>query len=124
VQSVPVATATFLADLDAGKFPVVYFNYFQGEPWVAINQLISTTALYNPFETTTPELQGMIDAVQVGGADSAELAKSVNEYVTEEAWFAPVYRIDQVYVYKADKISVEKQIQQAVPSIYNYAPAG
>lgn len=123
VQSVPVATATFLADLDAGKFPVVYFNYFQGEPWVAINQLISTTALYNPFETTTPELQEMIDAVQVGGADSAELAKSVNEYVTEEAWFAPVYRIDQVYVYKADKISVEKQIQQAVPSIYNYAPA-
>ena len=124
VQSVPVATATFLADLDAGKFPVVYFNYFQGEPWVAINQLISTTALYNPFETTTPELQEMIDAVQVGGAESAELAKSVNEYVTEEAWFAPVYRIDQIYVYKADKITVEKQIQQAVPSIYNYAPAG
>lgn len=123
VQSVPVSTSTFLADLDAGKFPVVYFNYFQGEPWVAINQLISTTALYNPFETTTPELQEMIDAVQVGGAESSELAKSVNEYVTEEAWFAPVYRIDQIYVYKADKVTVEKQIQQAVPSIYNYAPA-
>lgn len=124
VQSQPVATSTFLADLAAGKFPAVYFNYFQGEPWVAINQLISTNALYNPFKTMTPELQQLVDAVQTGGADSSERAKKVNEYVTNEAWFAPVYRIDQVYVYKSDVVSVEKQIQSAVPAIYNYTPAG
>ncbi|MFC3996251.1 ABC transporter substrate-binding protein [Nocardiopsis sediminis] len=124
VETESVAAPNFVADVDAGKFAAIYFNLFQGEPSVAINQLVSTNALYNPFETTTPELEELIDAVQAGGDQSAERAQQVNEYVTENAWFAPVYRIDQVYAYKGDKISVEKQIQSAVPSIYNYAPAG
>jgi peptide/nickel transport system substrate-binding protein len=114
---------TFLDDLTAGKFPVLYQNLFQGEPWVAINQILSTEAIYNPFDSTDPELQALIDAVQVGGDESADRAQAVNEWVSDNAWFAPVYRIDQVYAFHSDRISVEKQIQQAVPSIYNYAPA-
>ncbi|RUR01398.1 ABC transporter substrate-binding protein [Labedella endophytica] len=123
VQVVSVNTQTFLDDLTSGKIPVLYQNLFQGEPWVAINQIISTEAIYNPFDSTTPELQELITAVQNGGDDSAEEAKAVNEYISENAWFAPVYRIDQVYSYNADTITTEKQTQQAVPSIYNYAPA-
>jgi len=118
-----VNAQTFLDDLTSGKIPVLYQNLFQGEPWVAINQIISTDAIYNPFDSTDPELQGLIDAVQTGGDQSAERAQAVNEWISKNAWFAPVYRIDQVYSYHSDRISVEKQIQQAVPSIYNYAPA-
>lgn len=64
----------------------------------------------------------MIDAVQYGGDESAELAKEVNRYVTENAWFAPVYRPDQIFFTDGKKITVEPQIQQAVPSIYNFSP--
>ena len=122
VQAETAAQTTYVADLGAGKYPTTYFNLFQGEPWVAINQLVSTRALYNPFDSTTPELQSMIDAVQNGGERSAELAKDVNRYVTENAWFVPLFRIDQLYVMNGSVTAVP-QIQQAVPSIYSYAPA-
>lgn len=111
------------ADIAAGKFPMAYFFLFQGEPWVAINQIISTDATYNAFDTTTPELQGLIDEVRVTGSTSDEAAIAINEYVTEEAWFAPLFRLDQMYFYDPATITSVPQTQQAVPSIYNYAPA-
>jgi peptide/nickel transport system substrate-binding protein len=117
----PIAN-TFASDVAAKKYPAIEFNLFQGEPWVAINQMISTKALYNPFKAMTPELQAKIDAVQTAGKDAAERAQEVNRYVTENAWFAPLFRVDQMY-YHSSKITVTPQIQQAVPSIYNYAPA-
>lgn len=115
-------TNTYTTDVAAQKFTSMYFSLFQGEPWVAINQIISTKALYNPFKTTTPELQAKIDAVQNGGKDAGKLAQEVNKYVVEQAWFAPLFRVNQMYYHNA-KIDVTPQIQMAVPSIYNYSPA-
>lgn len=120
-ESVP--PQNIVADIAGGKFPAAYFFLFQGEPWVAINQMISTEATYNPFGTMTPELQSLIDEVRFTGATSTDAAKKVNEYVTEEAWFAPLYRLDQMYFFDPNTITSVPQIQQAVPSIYNYSPA-
>ncbi|MFF2032114.1 ABC transporter substrate-binding protein [Arthrobacter sp. NPDC058192] len=115
-------TNTFTSDVAAQKYTTMYFSLFQGEPTVAINQIISTKALYNPFKNATPELQTKIDAVQKGGADAGKLAQEVNKYVVEQAWFAPLFRVNQMYYHNA-KVNVTPQIQQAVPSIYNYSPA-
>jgi peptide/nickel transport system substrate-binding protein len=90
---------------------------------VAINQIISPTATFNPFGTTDPELEELISVVQQGGEDSADAAQDVNRYVTENAWFLPLYRIDQISVYDPEKITVVAQTQSAMPSIYNFAPA-
>ncbi|GAC1512655.1 MAG: hypothetical protein NVS1B16_04240 [Pseudarthrobacter sp.] len=117
-----ISTASYTSDIAAQKYTSIFFSLFQGEPWVATNQIISTKALYNPFKNTTPELQAKIDAVQKGGANAAKLAQEVNKYVVEQAWFAPLYRVNQMY-YTNSKITVQPQVQQAVPSIYNYAPA-
>lgn len=123
LKSETVPPANIVTDISSGKYPVSYFFLFQGEPWVAINQMISTEALYNSFDTTTPELQEMIDAVRTGGDESGELAKEVNRYVTENAWFAPIFRVDQMFYIDGTKITSTPQTQQAVPSIYNFAPA-
>lgn len=122
LEVLPAATSTFTSDVAAQKYSSMYFSLFQGEPWVAINQMVSTSALYNPFKNTTPELQTMIDAVQTGGDDSSELAKKVNKYVVDQAWFVPLFRVNQMY-YHNNKIDVTPQLQMAVPSIYNYLPA-
>ena len=115
-------TNTFTSDVAAQKFTTMFFSLFQGEPWVATNQIISTKALYNAFKNTTPELQAKIDAVEHGGKDAGKKAQEVNKYVVEQAWFAPMFRVNQMYYHNA-KITVEPQVQQAVPSIYNYSPA-
>ncbi len=123
VKQTSVPIADYQAQLGQGKFPAAWFSLFQGVPWVATNQMIAPTALYNPFKTTNPEVEKMIIAVRDGGKDSAEKAKALNTYVTENAWFAPWYRPDQLYYVDGSKITVEAQVQQAVPSIYNYSPA-
>ena len=115
-------TNTFTSDVAAQKYTTMYFSLFQGEPTVAINQIISTKALYNPFKNATPELDAKIEAVRAGGADAGKLAQEVNKYVVEQAWFAPLFRVNQMYYHNA-KVNVTPQIQQAVPSIYNYSPA-
>lgn len=115
-------TNTFTSDVAAQKYTTMYFSLFQGEPTVAINQIISTKALYNPFKNADPELDAKIEAVRTGGADAGKLAQDVNKYVVEQAWFAPLFRVNQMY-YHNSKVDVEPQIQQAVPSIYNYSPA-
>lgn len=115
-------TNTFTSDVAAQKFTTMYFSLFQGQPTVAIDQIVSTKALYNPFKNATPELQAKIDAVRNGGPDAGKLAQEVNKYVVEQAWFAPLFRVNQMY-YHNTKVDVTPQIQQAVPSIYNYSPA-
>jgi peptide/nickel transport system substrate-binding protein len=115
-------TNTFTSDVAAQKYTTMYFSLFQGEPTVAINQIISTKALYNPFKNADPELDAKIEAVRTGGADAGKLAQDVNKYVVDQAWFAPLFRVNQMY-YHNSKVDVEPQIQQAVPSIYNYSPA-
>ncbi|WCI07587.1 hypothetical protein PJ267_11950 [Arthrobacter sp. OVS8] len=115
-------TNTFTSDVAGQKYTTMYFSLFQGQPTVAINQIISTKALYNPFKNASPELDAKIDAVRNGGADAGKLAQDVNKYVVEQAWFAPLFRVNQMYYHNA-KVNVTPQIQQAVPSIYNYSPA-
>lgn len=111
--------ATVFADK---KYPIVPYQLFQGSAWVNINQWITTSSPFNPFGATSPELQADIDAVQMAGEDPGEAGVAVNEYVVENAWFVPFYRVAQLYYYN-DNLTVEPQVEQAVPSIYNYAPA-
>ncbi|RAM37851.1 ABC transporter substrate-binding protein [Arthrobacter globiformis] len=115
-------TNTYTADIAAQKFTTIFFSLFQGQPTVAMDQIVSTKALYNPFKNSTPELDAKIAAVRNGGADAGKLAQEVNKYVVEQAWFAPLFRVNQMY-YHNSKVNVTPQIQQAVPSIYNYSPA-
>lgn len=118
-----VPPANYVQDVVQKKFEAFNFNLFQGEAWVAINQIISPTATFNPFGTTDPELEELISVVQQGGEDSEAAAQDVNRYVTENAWFLPLYRIDQISVFNPEKVTVVAQTQSAMPSIYNFSPA-
>lgn len=118
-----VPAANYVADAAQSKFEAFNFNLFQGEAWVAINQIIAPTATFNPFKTTDPELSELIAVVQAGDEDSEEAAQDVNRFVTENAWFMPLYRIDQISAYNPETITVQAQTQSAIPSIYNFAPA-
>jgi peptide/nickel transport system substrate-binding protein len=111
------------SELVSKKYAAIFFFQFQGEPWANINGLISDTAFYNAFKNTDPKLQKLIDEVHFAGEDAPEKAQAVNKYVVENAWFAPLYRLDQMFFIDPSKVTSTPQAQQAVPSIYNFAPA-
>jgi len=122
VEQESVPQANYVADISGAKYSAAWFSVFQGDPWVVIKQQIATTAGYNPFDSTSPDLAAALLATQTGGDDSAELAHAVNEYVVDEAWFAPFFRPSQMYYSNSEVVEVVPQTQQAVPSIYNYSP--
>ncbi|GGD26246.1 peptide ABC transporter substrate-binding protein [Microbacterium faecale] len=122
LESVPAQMANIFGDIGQQKLEIFYFNFFQSEPWVNVQQLLAENTLYNPFETADPELTALIEELQAA-PDGDSIAQEINEYVVENAWFVPLYRLDQVVAYDSDAIDVVKQPQQAFPSMYNFTPA-
>ncbi|WP_158253921.1 ABC transporter substrate-binding protein [Cryobacterium sp. N22] len=118
-----VAGTDLVSSMVQGKYAMSWFSLFQGSPWVAANQIITPNATYNPFHTTDPKVDELVKQIQFGSEEEqTTAAKSLNEYVVDQAWFAPFYRPSQVLFTDA-KTTTEPQLQQAVPSIYSYAPA-
>lgn len=117
-----VPGADYQGELGKGNFAAAWFSLFQGPTWVAYQQLLSDTTLFNPFKSSAQEIVAAASVLQLG--DDVVPAQAINAYVTENAWFAPWYRPAQLYYYNADVVSVVPQTQMAVPAIYNYSPAG
>lgn len=123
VETEPITMAEIYTSITDKTYPMVWFQLSQGEAWVNINQWIAPSATqFNPFASTTPELAALLEDVQTAGEDAADEAREVNAYVTEFAWFVPWYRVNSLY-FASPFVAVEPQAQQAVPSIYNFAPA-
>jgi peptide/nickel transport system substrate-binding protein len=107
-----------------GEFPVAYMSLVQRDDWRHIQLLIGPNAPYNSLKTQRPELNALIQKMQTGDEKTfSEAAKQLNKYLVDENWFAPLYRLEQHFYYN-DKVTVENQAEQAVPSIYNYKPTG
>jgi peptide/nickel transport system substrate-binding protein len=122
VNWVNIAGADFISGMVQGKWPMSWFSLFQGSPWVAANQIITPNATYNPFHTTDAKVESLVTTIQTGSdADAAKAAKDLNSYVTQQAWFAPFYRPDQI-LFTDKNTATTPQAQQAIPSIYSYAP--
>lgn len=119
-DSVPITD--YQGALGSGNYAAAFFSLFQGVTWVAVNQLVVPDTLYNPFDSATPEVTALIETISLGGDDAVAAGQELNTILVEDAWFAPWYRVEQLYVHN-DTVVVEPQAQQAVPSIYNYAPA-
>ena len=108
----------------AGDFPISYMSLGQRDSWNHIQFLISPDASWNPLGSEADELNELISTVQNGTEDEqAQAAADVNRYLVDEYWFAPFYRLERSFYYN-DAVSVENQLNQAVPAIYNYRPTG
>jgi peptide/nickel transport system substrate-binding protein len=114
VKQVPLSGANAITELLSGKFPVVL--------WQLGN--LGNSALQIYIEDTVPgwwELQDQpnefIDSrwEQIATADPAEserLQKEINQYLVDEAWFAPMVYMGTNYAYNADKVSIPTQSDQ------------
>lgn len=105
------------------EFPVAFMNLVQRPDWGHMQFLLSPTATWNPFDSQNPELDALIESYRGASEDDrGAIAEQVNQLVVDEFWFAPVMREDQ-NLFWDDTVAVEVQVEQAVPSIYNYSPA-
>lgn len=122
VNLVSVPGIDYQGELGQSKYAAAWFSLFQGPTWVAISQMIMPDVLYNPFDSTSPEMEGWIDEIRIAGDEATDAAQSMNRYLVENAWYAPFFRPSQLYFFNSDVVVPVAQTQMAVPSIYNYEP--
>ncbi|MFT4041676.1 MAG: ABC transporter substrate-binding protein [Gordonia sp. (in: high G+C Gram-positive bacteria)] len=115
-----------VADVFAGKFPLSLINLFQPNTFQNIGQSLLPDSTYNLLHTKDKNIAELTRRIQNGGdsAAVAPVARELNKYVVDQAWFAPWFRSSVLWGYNAKTVSVVNQAQQAAPSIYNYSPAG
>lgn len=111
VTEAPLSGANAISDLLSGKYPVVL--------WQLGNLGSSAQQIY--IESTPDgwwDLQHQPDEyvdsryAELGAADEAtsvELQQEINQYIVEQAWFAPMVYSGTSYAYNADKVSFPTQ---------------
>ena len=107
----------------APKYPATYF-ILQQDPtvWQETQFVIAQTATWNPFHTTNPTVSGYIKTIQTGSAAQSDAAsQALNQYLVQNAWFAPFFRPQSSFV--ADKnTAVTVQVGNALPYLWNIKP--
>jgi peptide/nickel transport system substrate-binding protein len=114
--------SNFITDLLAPKYPASFMALEQNPDWQLIQFMISPTAVFNPFHYSDPKVNDYIKQIQYGDeATQASVAKELNKYIVDQAWFAPFYRVQGSFATDANT-SVKMLPTNAYPAIYDFTP--
>ncbi|MFE5407610.1 ABC transporter substrate-binding protein [Microbacterium sp. NPDC056569] len=108
----------------SGKHAIMYMTLAMFNDWTTIRQYVAADAPWNPLHTEDPELTALIEEFQNAASDEDRTAagQEINQWLVDSNWYGVFSRAFATYANDAD-VEVELQVQQAVPSIYNYSPA-
>lgn len=113
----------FISDLMGAKYGASWMRLASASDWQTATFAVTPDALFNPFKTQRPEVDELLATLQAGTDDeAAAAAKQLNEYIVEEAWFAPFYFVDNIYVSKPT-VDVTMAADMVVPYTYLIQPA-
>ena len=114
---------TIFTAILAPKYPAYYFTLEEDPvPWEMAQFILTQDATFNPFHSTNATVAGYLNTIQMGSSSQATAAaKALNQYVVQNAWFAPFFRPQSSFV--ADShTSVVVQAGNAVPYLWNIRP--
>jgi peptide/nickel transport system substrate-binding protein len=122
VEFVPVTDAEGVEESISGNYPItIMAQAAPAQSWDALN--VAYQSVYNALDSSDPELTELMETAQAtSGDEQAEAYKAANEFLVENAWFAPWYYLDLIYA-TSDDISIELQAGSAGPQLRYYAPA-
>ncbi|GAA2408122.1 ABC transporter substrate-binding protein [Nonomuraea africana] len=91
--------------------------------WVVVGELVLPGA-FNMFGYTDDTVKRLLPTIQSKPAAAAKAdLQALNEHLVKDGWFLPFYRMTYLHV-SDGTVTIAPQDGMAVPSIYNYAPAG
>jgi peptide/nickel transport system substrate-binding protein len=113
----------YITALVGGKYSVALMA-LQLDPtdWQLSQFEIDKNSTFNGFHTDDPTVQGYISTLQTGTPEEAEAAgKALNEYIVEQAWFAPWFRPELNFVSDANT-ELTVQVGNSYPYLWNIKP--
>jgi peptide/nickel transport system substrate-binding protein len=123
VKPVAVAPASFVSEMKQGKHAASWFQLFQGTDWEEIKLIATQDATWNVLKYNDPQIAALVKKIQSNPLSIKTNAKKINRILVEKAWFVPLYRLSQQF-FTNKKVDVDPTPAQAVPSLWNYKPAG
>jgi peptide/nickel transport system substrate-binding protein len=119
------ANTTFISDVLAAKYPLVFMPLQQNTDWELYNFMLAPKATFNPFHTDDPTLTGLSTTVRDGDPKTAAAAaKKMDQYVVDQAWFAPFYRLPKAIMVDPKKVDLTVQQGNVFPNLREIVPVG
>jgi len=118
---VPVQLPQALANI----FSRTYGMYFMlsGYAGDAIGTSVVLGGIFNPFHSTTPQLQQLLTAINTStGAAQVTAYQNLNEYFVKQAWYAPIYSGATEYI-SSKSVIFQPPTGTAVTTLLNFKPA-
>lgn len=96
-----------------------------GQPldgWTTYTSLIlpGTFNVFGTTDDTVTEIAAKVRGLEPGDAETEQLYEELNRHIVEDAWFAPLFRIQQELATVLG-ITAVPQAGAAWPTIYNYS---
>ncbi|MFJ6651510.1 ABC transporter substrate-binding protein [Microbacterium sp. NPDC091313] len=90
-----------ISDLLSGRFPMIFWPLGnQGNSYQDLMSWIVPDAVWNVQRASDPRLQELLDQIPTADeTESSVLQKQVNEFLIDEAWFAPMVYPDQIFTF-------------------------
>ncbi|MQA33184.1 ABC transporter substrate-binding protein [Modestobacter roseus] len=102
------------------EFPVFYFALPAITPPFDVEQSLRPQSNWNTDRTEDPELSALIAAAdQATGDDAAEAYQAVNEWVVENAWFAPWALVTSTWA-TTDGTTAEPVVGSSTPYLHTF----
>jgi peptide/nickel transport system substrate-binding protein len=88
-----------IPSIQAGDFPLVYFANIMHDSWSTVNFSVAPKARYNPFNSTSGEVESLLADMQTGSdQERTHAGQEMNRYLVEQAWFGPIMRPTHFYL--------------------------
>lgn len=112
-----------IPDLQGKKYGISYFTLQRdANEWQLISNLIAPTATWNTFKYTDPKIDQLVETIRTAeGGNRDKALKELNQYVVDQAWFAPWYTPTNYFVTNP-KTQVELNQGNAWPNLWNITP--
>ncbi|OOB89935.1 ABC transporter substrate-binding protein [Rathayibacter sp. VKM Ac-2630] len=123
VSYIPINPANLFEEFANPRFSLQIASVGGGaDSWDGLTTVLPD-GFFNPFHTTTPEFEGIVEQIRsTSGEEQVSAYQAANRYVTENAWVAPWYKVDSIYVTSADT-TTERLFGSVAPLISSFAPA-
>ncbi len=108
----------------AGDFPLYFMSLGSQSAGEDINKFFTPTSPWNTSKAEDPELTALVEAAASAtpGEEQAAAFQAVNQWVVDNAWFAPIYRVDTI-IASDPSVDVTPNAFYVVPFPRDYKPA-
>lgn len=122
VDQVTISGPTAQDKVLRGDFPVFPIQLGTADSLFDIVQSLQPDSIWNVRHTSDPELQPLLDKAQtLQGSAADENAQAINEYVVDQAWYAPWVDVKSYFALTSKDLAPKQTDQfHLIPNLWDF----